>query len=222
MKPEHHLQKDIIRKLVHAEHLRFSELKPHLIEGNIFTYHLQQLLKNKLIEKRSDGSYELTGAGKALGITSSLNDDQLLSQAHSILLMAAKSDEGWLLRRRLVQPVYGKWGFIHGEPEAGIPATQTAAAVFERRTGLKAQFSPKGSGYIRLFNGGRLESFTHFTLFLAEIEEKQPYPRDISGENAWHHSPDFSNDTMIASMADLVKLLEQKDTHFFADLRYDV
>ena len=220
MSPEHHLQKEIINRLVHAEHLRFSELKPTSVDGNVFTYHLHQLLKGMLVVKRDDGSYELTGKGKALGITNTLSKDQLLSQAHSILLLAVKSGDEWLLRRRLVQPIYGKWGFIHGEPVAGELTAQTASAILERRTGLKTSFTPKGTGYIRLFNGSELESFTHFTLFETTVLKRSIIESDTSGENRWFKQADIlDSSVMISSMADLMAAMSE-DEFFFRDLSY--
>lgn len=222
MIPEHHLQKEILYKLVHARQLRFSELKPSSTDGNIFTYHLQQLVKAGLIQKDTNGRYELTAAGKALGITSSLTTPELLLQAHSILLLAVKSGDSWLLRRRLVQPVYGKWGFIHGEPKTDETIIESASRIFTRRTGLNAEFTPRGAGYIRIFNDQRaLESFTHFTLLTAEITKQIPINVDDTGENKWFKHPNFADATMIISMADLTTALRTED-FFFHDLTYTI
>ena len=57
---EHHLQRDILYKLVTNDALKFSELRPKNVDSNVITYHLQQLIKQKLIVKNDNGLYELT------------------------------------------------------------------------------------------------------------------------------------------------------------------
>lgn len=218
---EHHLQKEILHKLVTAPTARFADLRPKNIDGNLFTYHLQQLIKQKYIVKNEDGSYALTPTGKAAGVNIQLSARDVLEQAHSIILLAVRDTKGaWLLRRRLAHPTYGQIGFIHGEPLATEPLATTATATLARRTGLTADFTVAGDGYIRIFQGEDLESFTHFTLLTANIEHAEPHERDETGENLWLADPDFSGSDMIISMHDLVQQLETKPGGFFVDLTY--
>ncbi len=162
---EHHLQKDILDTLVKCPSARYADLKPASVEGNIFTYHLQLLVKQGIVLKGEDGRYCLTAQGKALGINNKLKPRDLLQQAHSVLLLMVRNANGdWLLRKRLVHPMYGKVGFIHGEPRVYENITWTADDILLAKTGLSADFSIAGSGYIRIFQSEELESFTHFTL----------------------------------------------------------
>ena len=218
---EHHLQKDILQKLVLSENVRYADIKPAAVDGNIFTYHLHQLEKQNYVQKQADGSYSLTATGKALGISSALSAQELLEQAHPVFFLAVRDSSGqWLLRKRLVQPVYGKWGFIHGEPQAAEPISVTAARVFMTKTGLSAAFEACGSGYIRIFQAEELESFTQFTLLCATIEHQVIITHDSTGENAWLEQPDFASNDMIPSMAELASQLQNNDEFFFCELNY--
>jgi len=220
---EHHLQKKILHTLVLHERARFADLKPHDMDSNMFTYHLQQLMKQQYVAKDEDGWYELTPSGKAEGVNITLPATTKWQQAHAILLLAVRDQSGaWLLRRRLAQPTYGLSGFIHGEPVASEAATETAAAILERRTGVAASFTPAGSGYIRIFQNGALESFTAFTLLAATIEQQEVKAQDETGENFWYEGSDFTAVDMLPSMANLVEQLESASGHFYADLRYDI
>src|SRR3954470_18798682 len=98
---EHHLQKEILHALVLCDSARFAELKPHGVDGNIFTYHLQQLIKQKYVSKTAEGSYQLTSAGKRLGVTSELNAQERLEEAHPVIFLVVREGNRWLLRRRL-------------------------------------------------------------------------------------------------------------------------
>lgn len=218
---EHHIQKDILQKLVKSETARYTDLKPKTIDGNIFTYHLQQLIKHKYVEKCEDGAYKLTSSGKALGINSDLNHKELLEQAHAILLIAIRQNGNWLLRKRLAQPAYGMIGFVHAEPLLTEKISDTASRILTERTGLTATCTPKGSGYIRILRDGELESFTQFTLLEASDISGDMVQTKPTGENIWLEHPDFSASSMLPSMHDLVTRLDEPG-FFFAELEYHI
>jgi hypothetical protein len=220
---EHHIQRNILHKLVLQDKARFADIKPSGVDSNVFTYHLKQLMKEKLVIKLDDGTYSLTPLGRVAGINVTLSKKELLEQAHSILLMSLRTEkEGWLLRKRLAQPMYEKVGFVHAEPVAHEPALKTASETFTLRTGLTADFKVAGTGYVRLFHGDDLESFTHFTLLTADSYSGVLAPIMRNGENYWGKDPDFADTAMIPSMPDLVKMITSSTEIFYADLTYQV
>lgn len=217
---EHHLQKDILNHLVTVPSARFAELKPKDVEGNIFTYHLHELIKHKYVAKLEDGSYCLTSLGKAAGINNKLSGDALLQQAHSILLLMVRDERGrWLLRKRLVHPMHGKIGFIHAEPVVDESVAATGARVLALKSGLIAEFTVAGSGYIRITQNEDVESFTHFTLLGATGAEGELITADATGENAWHSNPDFSDGSFIPSMEDIATHAASGEL-FFTEFEY--
>jgi DNA-binding HxlR family transcriptional regulator len=218
---DHHLQKDILYKLVTNDSLRFSELRPKNIDSNVITYHLQQLIKQKLVTKTDSGQYALTELGKVAGINITLSKKELLEQAHSVILMALRDGDKWLLRKRKAQPMYDKVGFVHSEPTANEDSLVTAKKDFKSRTGLDANFEPKGFGYVKLIRGGNLESFIHFILF--EATEYTGTLEEVlrNGVNYWQENPNFSSTEMIPSMSDMVKQMNKKDVFYF-DKTYDI
>lgn len=218
---EHHIQKDLLHKLVLTDSARFSELRPKDVDSNVVTYHLQQLVKQKLVIKNDTGEYSLTELGKIAGTTVKLSKKELLEQAHPILLLALRDGNKWLLRKRKAQPLLGKTGFTHCEPKMDEPAVDTATIEFEKRTGLKATFTPKGFGYIRFMKEGELVSFTNFTLLLADSFEGELVKNAGNGENDWHELPENNSEHMIPSMQDLIKKI-QEPGFFYLDKSYDI
>lgn len=217
---DHHIQKHILDQLVHVPAARFADLKPNDMDGNVFTYHLQQLTKAGLIEKTDDGLYCLTAAGKAEGISGGLSRAELRQQAHAILLLCIRDTEGrWLLRKRTVHPMYGRIGFLHGEPKAGESVIETAEQRLKQKTGLSADFSIAGSGFVTIYSGEDLESYTQFTLLRGELTSGELIEMDQTGQNMWVENPDFSEGVYIPSMGSLVPLMD-KETPFFVELTY--
>lgn len=219
----HHIQRDILYKLVTSPSAKFGELRPKNIDSNIFTYHLHQLITQKLVLKRPDGSYGLTAAGKAVGTTLDFSAQELLEQAHSVLLIVARNDKGeWLLRRRLAHPVYGKLGFVHSEPHAHETLEQSANRGLKNRTGLTADYQPIGAGYVKIYKDDALESFTHFTALEASNFKGKFLEKVGNGQNLWLAEPDFNSPDMIPSMADIVQQINSDQVFFFAHLTYSL
>jgi hypothetical protein len=218
---EHHIQKKIIAKLVESETVRYSDLKPENIDGNVFTYHLQSLLKQHFIEKSEKGKYKLTNKGKLYGINISLTIKDALKQAHSIILLSIKDDNKWLLRKRLVQPMFGRIGFIHGEPIAGESIYEAADRILFKRTELNGKCNVKGSGYITLTDKEDIIAYSHFTLVEVSKLQGTLKKSDSHGENMWTEEPDFSDSEMIPSMKDFSEKLEQTGL-FFIDKTYRI
>lgn len=218
---EHHLQRQMLHTLIKYDAARFADLRPKTIDSNVVTYHLQQLMKQGLIEKK-DGHYYVTAQGKIAGTTVTLTKSEQLAQAHTVFFIAAQNTDGaWLLRKRLFHPMLNKSGFVHGEPVAGQAISETAGEVFTEKTGLTAEsFQPRGSGYITLVNeSGAPESFIHFTLLLAENISGELIKDCSSGENYWH-TGSFDKDGLIPSMSTLMQKLTASDEHFYVELTY--
>ena len=217
---DHHIQKKILFKLVTSPTSRFAELKPDNLDSNIFTYHLRQLISQKYVIKDTDGNYGLTSLGKAVGINIQLTDKEMLEQAHSVFFIVARNAKGeWLLRKRLAHPMFGKIGFVHGEPVASESLSKSANQALQKRTGLTAEFKSIGGGFIRIFKNEELESFTNFTVLEAINLKGKLLKVNGNGENTWVKNPDFKSLDMIPSMNDLAKAINTEKI-FFADLLY--
>lgn len=218
----HHIQKDILLKLAHSESARFADLKSTGLDSNVFTYHLKQLVTDKLVSKNPDGTYCLTQKGKLAVINVRLDKKSELEQAHPVLYMTGRNSSGeWLLRKRLVHPAYGKIGFMHTEALAGENILETGSRVFTERCGLRADFKVRGNGYLTLWRDDELESFTQFTLLYAGNIEGEAQNFNESGENIWY-SGEFNEPEMFPNMPDLISLLEKSENIFFADLSHKI
>jgi hypothetical protein len=220
---DHHIQKKIIAKLVDSKSARYGDLKPDSLEGNVFTYHLHNLIKQKLISKKEDGSYQLTAKGMLYGINSKLSSVDYLEQAHSVIFISAVNEQGqWLLRKRLAQPMYGYIGFMHGEPKAGQTIQQSAEEILKYRTGLRGDFEFKGSGYVHMHQKGETVAYTSFSLVTLKNIRGDFIAKDFHGENSWYNEADIlSNENMLPSMTDIIKKIKEPGL-FFLEKSYEI
>jgi ADP-ribose pyrophosphatase YjhB (NUDIX family) len=197
---DHHLQRSIVYKLALSEGLRFSELKPDGIENKLFDYHLKKVISAGIAEKNTEGIYQLTPAGRRLGVRVLDTSQVLVDKADSVLFLAIKKDNAWLLYQRRAHPLRGQAGFMHAVPVANEPVAQTAKRECKDKTGLTCDFRPLGGGYFRVYRDGSLESFTHFTLLVADTISGELNPQDELADYFWKEEPDFSGPEMLPNM----------------------
>lgn len=214
----HHIQKSILDRLATASNSRYSDIKPADMDGNIFTYHLKQLITDKQVIKNEDGTYMLSSKGKDYIVRRYENS---LTQAHSIFLIAIKRGDEWLMRERLVQPLLGMSGFIHGEPIAIEPLIETATKRLQEKTGLNVPLSVHSSGLIRITHGDTIESFSHAIILTGETNDDTTIREDPTGRNYWLATANLKNDDMLPSCLDIVDLLSSNTCSTF-EWTYDL
>ena len=180
----HHIQERVIDVLAHQEAARYGDLKPSDMDGNQFTYHLKQLLTNKLVYKDDNGDYSLTQKGRSYLVTRFEDPDEM---AHTIFLVIVRHEDRLLMRERKVQPLIGYTGFIHGEPVAGKALRESVRERVTNKTGLIIKdIIVCGSGLIRINKNGQPQSFSHAIIVQTKTEKNElPIQEDETGKNFW-------------------------------------
>jgi ADP-ribose pyrophosphatase YjhB (NUDIX family) len=204
---DHHIQRSIVYNLALADSLRFSQLKPDYIENKLFTYHLKKVISAGYVHKNEEGVYELTAAGKRLGLRVMGGTDVDVNKPHSVLFLVVrrKKDNAWLLYKRGAHPLKDKIGFMHAVPEPEISIIDTARRILKEKTGLEGEFKALGGGYFRMFKNDSLESFTHFTLLSCDDAKGELIQTHEHAEYDWFIDPDFLDEAMLPNMATLVE-----------------
>lgn len=59
----HYIQKHILKVLTHKKWARFRDLRPENVDSNLYSYHLKQLLNDKMVDKVEGKGYRLSPAG---------------------------------------------------------------------------------------------------------------------------------------------------------------
>ena len=132
----HHIQRDILRRLLTAPALRFKDLKPAGMESNIFMYHLKTLIKENLVVK-IDGLYTLTSKGKHYVDRSSLDSLNVRIQPKLItILMVTRQDGKIAILERLHQPFLGYKGLPSGKVHYGESLHRAAERELQEKTGM--------------------------------------------------------------------------------------
>jgi hypothetical protein len=199
---DHHIGRTIVYRLAFADRMRFSELQPDAVENKLFSYHLKKVVSSGYVQKNDDGTYSLTPEGRRLGIRVLDSQMSAVDRADSVLFLAIRrqGDKAWLLYRRKTHPLINRVGFMHASPIAAESTAQTATRVCLDKTGIAASFTVLGSGYFRVFEQDKLESFTHFTFLVGDDATGDIVQNDSTAEFYWDADPDFTTSDMLPNM----------------------
>lgn len=140
MKQFHDIQLAILKKLLFAQSLKYSELKPDAsMENNQLSFHLDFLVETGYVTKISKG-YTLTVDGKEYANRMDTEKQKIERQAKIGVLMCCYRKEGeekeFLIYTRLKQPFYGKQWFMTGKVAYGETVEQTAIRELKEETNL--------------------------------------------------------------------------------------
>lgn len=211
----HHIQRTILDRLATSKNLRYSEIKPDDLDGNVFGYHLKSVMSDGYVEKNADGTYQLTSSGRNY-IVHRYEDSS--RSAHTIFLIVIRHGSSYLLRRRKVQPMLGYSGFIHGEPEPGMSVIEAATNRLRDKSNLDISLSIRGSALITQSLNDELQSYSHVVILYGETKSDNIKSGDETGENFW--SEINAVDDLLPSCHDIIDLIESGDSWF--EKSYDI
>jgi len=158
----HHIQKHILDVLMYQKAARFRDLRPPRTDTNLFTYHLNNLVKMGMVNK-IDGGYTLSADGLAYVDRVSTEKKVIRSQPKIITMLVVQNSDGdILLQRRTKQPYIETWTLPYGKLHIEDTSVKSAAQreAFEK-LGLQNQaVEHAGDCYIRVIASDELLSST--------------------------------------------------------------
>ena len=166
----HHIQLEILRRILTHPAARYSDLKPDGLEPNLFVYHLKQLMRIGLIEKQ-DKSYILTREGKHFADRVTLETMKVRLQPKIVTLLTVKRADGqWLTLFRKNQPFQNFRGFPSGKMHHGETLVESARRELYEKSGLSnVPLSLKGCMSMRFTDGEATVNHVLCYVFYGEV-----------------------------------------------------
>lgn len=163
----HHVQKSIIDLLIHTEVARFRDLRPAGIDTNVFSYHINTLIKLGLVTKREEG-YTLTAMGVSYVDRVGTEKSIIRRQPDTISMLLIQNSNGdILLQRHHKQPYINAWTLPYGKILIDDTSLEEAAQrEVHKKFGLIDQpLRHIGICYIRVHSGNDIVSTTTTHVF---------------------------------------------------------
>lgn len=213
----HHIQKHILDVLMYQKVSRFRDLRPHRIDTNLFTYHLNSLVKTGMVEKVT-GGYALSTVGLSYVDRVSTEKKTIRTQPKIITMLVVQNGEGdVLLQRRTKQPFIDTWTLPYGKLHVEDTSVKEAAQreAFEK-LGLKDQaIEHAGDCYIRVHANGTLLSTT-----LAHVFRFYKDDVETTDEIVWARPHKLSQFDLAPAVEEVMVRTFFKDPFYFEE--YDV
>ena len=166
---EHAIQKHIIKRLIHFPELGFNELWNKEGDSNKFSYHLDKLVGEGIVQKTVQGTYILTNEGRKL--TAFIEGEEGARAQFPVLniVLIVRSGNLFLCQKRLKQPFYGYWGFVSGKINFGQNLFECVKRDLFEEAGLVAkEMKLKAIEQCKTFEDQKL-LFHHYA-FIVEVK----------------------------------------------------
>ncbi|HSE29092.1 MAG TPA: NUDIX domain-containing protein [Candidatus Saccharimonadales bacterium] len=173
-------------------------MRPKGVESNQFAYHLEQLLKSKIIQKNGR-DYSLTGTGLMLADRSSHKNIDLRKQPHIVTTICVMSGNKILLFEHKFQPYIGLKGFVQGRTHFNETVQESARRELFEKTGLEnVDLVLRGTVYITAKKDGEVISKLLSHVFYGELTGQPKLESDNpkKGEAFWVEESEIKGGTM--------------------------
>ncbi|MEI7960992.1 MAG: NUDIX domain-containing protein [archaeon] len=194
----------LFKQFVYAERLSFSEIaRRSKIPSNLLAYFVKKMVKKGILQKTSEGSYELSSKGEKL--LPFYTEIESITPLVVVLVMLVKGGKILLLKRKR-RPYRGLWGIISGRMLLDESINSATKRICAQKAGAVCVYE-KVSAVVheRLIDGEAKHSFVFFVV-RAMIKSKDVVEISSSEEELkWFSLVQLPKKSMIASDYWLVK-----------------
>jgi ADP-ribose pyrophosphatase YjhB (NUDIX family) len=220
----HHIQRKILAKLLYAESLTYSQMRPVGVESNHFAYHLEQLVHDGVVNKK-DKQYFLTPEG--LSQVDRLSQEKMVDrvQPHILTVIDITNAKGeTLLFKRAFQPYIYKFGFPLGKTHLEETVETAAVRELQEKTGLDdIPLVQRGIVYVHVKQRDVTITKALCHVFSGQVKEALAVnPPLHRGSCYWEEVSTLPTTDFMPGFLDIKKLLQNdKPGLFFAELTYE-
>jgi len=177
-------RKEIFKLFLEKSKLRFSDIEKGLdIRSNMVSYHIEQMVKEGLLEKK-EGLYKLTADAERYIPIFSLIIGQDISPLPAVLV-ALINDGKILLIKRNKRPYRDYWAMVGGKMLLEETFQTTSLRLIKDKAGLEGEFFSINS--VMQEHVKQDNAIKHsFILFFTKVKTDQiEFKNSESGELAW-------------------------------------
>jgi ADP-ribose pyrophosphatase YjhB (NUDIX family) len=220
----HHIQSKILHQLLYVRETNYASLRPAGVESNHFAYHLEQLIRDGLIEKH-DKSYLLSPRGLAYvdRLSQTAMNDRL--QPHIVTAIDLTAPNGkTLLFKRNFQPYIHLVGLPVGKMHYDETVGAAAVRELQEKTGITdVALQHRGMVYIRAAKDGFAIGRVLYHVFHGDVDAELPAQAPSErGECYWGDHTQLRPDECMPGFLRIKQLLAESTELFFDELSFDL
>jgi ADP-ribose pyrophosphatase YjhB (NUDIX family) len=216
----HHIQAKILNKLLYVDSSNYAGMRPEGIESNHYAYHLEQLLREKLVIK-NERAYRLSAKG--LKVIDRLSHDNMHERLQPHIITAidlTTSDGKTLLFTRNFQPYIHLTGFPLGKTHIEETVAEAATRELYEKAGLQGiPLVHRGMVYIETKQDGLVISKVLYHVFHGNVDAPLPTKTPAHrGTCQWADYTQLDPTTLMPGFVHIKKLLAASDQLFFSEI----
>jgi ADP-ribose pyrophosphatase YjhB (NUDIX family) len=219
----HHIQRKILLKLLYAEWLAYSQMRPTGVESNHFAYHLEQLVHAGIVAKTGK-QYSL--APKGLAMVDRMSQEKMVDrlQPHILTVIDITNDSGQtLLFKRGFQPYIHTYSFPLGKTHMDETVEEAAVRELQEKTGLTGiPLTQRGIAYTHITQQDVTITKSLCHVFSGTIKGTPPVETPAHrGLVLWADALAFTPEQMMPGFLEIKQLLAaQRPGLFFAEFSF--
>lgn len=180
----HKVQLIILTQLLYRTKARFRDLNVTDLDNNHFNFHLQKLLKQKVIEKKGI-YYLLTPKGMETAGRIDTRRSKVIIQPKISVFIVVRQKRQVLLGKRLKDPGKGKVSFFTRKVHFDESLYETATRCLRSEAGLEAEFRFCGVVHFKYYLGDDLKELALLNVFKASHIKGDLEVKTLETENFW-------------------------------------
>ena len=209
----HIIQKHILKKLAENKTLRYAQLKPPLVEGNQFSYHLKTLIQRGYVMRKSTG-YALTTKGVHYSTQVTFEHFSIRIQPRITTLIVCRNNKGeYLTYTRNKQPFLNMDGFPYGKIHLGERVAGAAERELKEKAGITADLQQKGVMYL-LVTDPQKEVIAHtlFHVFLGTNPKGTVVAESPIGKIRWLSEKELLKQNIMPGVPEALRMAKSRSS----------
>lgn len=210
------IQKHVLKELSTAKKLRYSEMIPEAVEGNLFMYHLKQLMNTGYIQKDGN-SYALTADGKRfVGEMSLASGKQTITPKTLVMIYGKNKDNELLLYKWNRQPYFDHVSLPFSRVRYGETISKAANDTLKNKTNLSGKLGFIGTINVIVKKNNTVT--THYVAYIYGVEiQSEPSADGLTGKPFLGNIKDFDSE-LVDGTKEIVEIIENKKSPFFEEI----
>lgn len=215
----HWIQREILKRLSTATECRYIELKPENVDGNLFMYHLKQLIQEGYI-KKTEKAYTLTKEGKRYVGALSLSTGKTTQIPKVMVMVYCENKKGeQLLYKWNRQPYLGHTSLPFSRVRYGQSISDAVSENIKNKTNLEGKTEYAGDIYVIVKNDDG-STVTHYLahIFILDKIKGELYADGLTGKPFWGNIGDIEGPGTVHGTKEIIRIIKTKKAPFFEEI----
>lgn len=205
-------REEIFRLFLNCDRLKFSDIEKALkIRSNMVSYHIEQMQKEQLLEKKGEYYFLTAGAEKYIPIFSHVTGEglgplpvMLVAVVHGTKTKS-KTNSKILLIKRNKRPYKNYWSMIGGKMMHSEGFEDAALRMVKDKTGIDARFFSMNSVFHERVEDDGVIKHSFILFFAKVIVQGMQFKESAHGELMWFNLENIEKNEIIPSDLWLIK-----------------